>query len=734
MKKIYSLIAALMLCVSSFAATETTVYYAIPSSVVGSYTVKLNVKLQGDADNWVSYVMSAVEGETYDDAPIYSCTFTDQYDGLAVLQFQLYDGDDWESQEQPISSWTSASVYNGKMKVYGVDGWINHVHDVTFPSGTTIIVDARAYGSGMNLFLPNNAEKAPMDNNWWWNSTSNLILFTLTADWTVKPSTDLIKSANTGWSEIAAGNNLPADPTYTKLVINNNGSDISGWEVPTTPVVTVADLYSDVSIAFNAAEAAAGTAMTITSSSVLTGNFTYSLSAVDANSNVVTLIDNQDGTYSFTMPSSNVIVSASGELTNASLTGFNGNWSETAYPMTKSGNVFTETLTLSAGTHQFKIVPNSWDYGKNWGIYSVDTTWRGISSLETPQSGDDFVMKLDVPTNVTFTFTYNLTKPTLDIVGVPVIYTVYFYDNLGWGDVYVNLYNGSYWNNDNGSGNNDAAVCNQHMTQIGETNYWKYEFTGGPYQYVSFTSTSQYDTENNHGYDHFHNIQAVYRGDFDATSENLMYVSTTESNDTKNGTAYYSTGVWMQYGTASYSFDVENTNYRTLCLPYAATLENATAYAVTEVAQGTIKISSVENLDAATPYIIKPAAVGTVTATFSGNPVSKLVNHAYMVGNLNVSPMTVEANGNNYVLSNNEFHKVVSGGDGVTIAQYKAFLYSETDLAPAQAPVRIVVEESNATDVEAVEASEEAVKFIENGQLFIRKNGVVYDVTGAIVR
>ena len=34
------------------AATETTVYYAVPSEVVGSYTVKLNVKLQGDAENW----------------------------------------------------------------------------------------------------------------------------------------------------------------------------------------------------------------------------------------------------------------------------------------------------------------------------------------------------------------------------------------------------------------------------------------------------------------------------------------------------------------------------------------------------------------------------------------------------------------------------------------------------------------------------------------------------------
>ena len=35
----------------AWAATSTTLYYAISSSDVGSYTVKYNVKLQGDKDN-----------------------------------------------------------------------------------------------------------------------------------------------------------------------------------------------------------------------------------------------------------------------------------------------------------------------------------------------------------------------------------------------------------------------------------------------------------------------------------------------------------------------------------------------------------------------------------------------------------------------------------------------------------------------------------------------------------
>ena len=40
----------------------------------------------------------------------------------------------------------------------------------------------------------------------------------------------------------------------------------------------------------------------------------------------------------------------------------------------------------------------------------------------------------------------------------------------------------------------------------------------------------------------------------------------------------------------------------------------------------------------------------------------------------------------------------------------------------------------DATDIKSVEASEKAVKFIQDGKLFIKKNGVVYDMMGAVVK
>ena len=103
------------------AATETTVYYAVPSDVVGTYTVKLNVKLQGDADNW-SLITMTKQSQSYGGYDLYSSTYTDLYDGVAVMQFQLLNGDAWVSQQQPISSWTSVENYSGKVYVHN-EGW-----------------------------------------------------------------------------------------------------------------------------------------------------------------------------------------------------------------------------------------------------------------------------------------------------------------------------------------------------------------------------------------------------------------------------------------------------------------------------------------------------------------------------------------------------------------------------------------------------------------------------------
>ena len=65
----------------------------------------------------------------------------------------------------------------------------------------------------------------------------------------------------------------------------------------------------------------------------------------------------------------------------------------------------------------------------------------------------------------------------------------------------------------------------------------------------------------------------------------------------------------------------------------------------------------------------------------------------------------------------------------------KAYLKSPESLVTA-APGRFLLEEmeeDNATSVEIIESAEKVVKFIENGQLRFRHNGIVYDITGRII-
>nr|MCR4664768.1 starch-binding protein [Paludibacteraceae bacterium] len=137
MKKfLFSLVCAFSMSLMVNAETATTVYYAIPDAQVGSYTLKLNVCLQWDGKDaatnvWQQFVMEKTT-ETYNSNPIYKATFTDKWDGANTMQFQLYDGEEWKSQEVAFDGssdgenqgkWTSADNYNGKMWVYSETGW-----------------------------------------------------------------------------------------------------------------------------------------------------------------------------------------------------------------------------------------------------------------------------------------------------------------------------------------------------------------------------------------------------------------------------------------------------------------------------------------------------------------------------------------------------------------------------------------------------------------------------------
>lgn len=148
----WALILALMMVVSSFSvlaattnvnktgATATTVYL-VPATqetfsgylnsnktdLLSSYTVKVNTNHKGDGtDDWHGYDMKKTD-KTINGNAVYICNFTDSYDGLGALQFQVYKNGGYQGQVQPISSWTSASTYNNK--VYDNGSWQTYSPD-----------------------------------------------------------------------------------------------------------------------------------------------------------------------------------------------------------------------------------------------------------------------------------------------------------------------------------------------------------------------------------------------------------------------------------------------------------------------------------------------------------------------------------------------------------------------------------------------------------------------------
>ena len=72
-------------------------------------------------------------------------------------------------------------------------------------------------------------------------------------------------------------------------------------------------------------------------------------------------------------------------------------------------------------------------------------------------------------------------------------------------------------------------------------------------------------------------------------------------------------------------------------------------------------------------------------------------------------------------------------GAGKYIPANKAYLlYDEPEGAPSA--IRIEFGENNATNMGNIKATDEAVKFIQDGKLFIKRNGVVYDAVGRVIR
>ena len=192
--------------------------------------------------------------------------------------------------------------------------------------------------------------------------------------------------------------------------------------------------------------------------------------------------------------------------------------------------------------------------------------------------------------------------------------------------------------------------------------------------------------------------------------------------------------------TKVYTRNMTSGNYGTICLPNASSSwEGATFYTIAGKVEGGIELVEVSNnwLQAGRPYIFQATAewikVWFNDETAADAPLTTNTNG--LVGSFTEQALANNA-ANLYVLSNNAFHPV---GTGVKVGAYRAYLdMSAVDAAPAQAPgkryVRVAVQGKMPTALENVQEAAQSTKVMENGVLYIIKNGVRYNAQGQIVK
>ena len=122
------LILLLMGVSNAWGATTATLYYSVPASTVGCYTVKCYYNFGYNQTGLVE--MTKVD-KTSSGNLIYSVKLTANNNNVDNLLFQLFDGNTWKSEQQVMSGWKPLADNSGKMYVHNT-GWKTYSTDAAY--------------------------------------------------------------------------------------------------------------------------------------------------------------------------------------------------------------------------------------------------------------------------------------------------------------------------------------------------------------------------------------------------------------------------------------------------------------------------------------------------------------------------------------------------------------------------------------------------------------------------
>lgn len=239
-----------------------------------------------------------------------------------------------------------------------------------------------------------------------------------------------------------------------------------------------------------------------------------------------------------------------------------------------TGNTYTVSFNKGAGS--CATSSSTVTFGS---LYSDGTGLSGSLPSVTPPSGCVFSGWYDAPTGGTKIDESSVVTTASD----HTLYAryaqrdrVYFYNNLGWSDVYVTY--DAYWDDANGTGNSGKIY--HHMTQIGSSNIWYDDIPNSVLEdwkyFIAFNSKQLGSIGESSNWGNFDSGEAVYRHDFDSYA--TMFVP-------KNGDKWKKNGDKCTYQSSSWTYDAagggHGENYRHTTGYWVRYNDTKSGYAIT---------------------------------------------------------------------------------------------------------------------------------------------------------
>ena len=365
--------------------------------------------------------------------------------------------------------------------------------------------------------------------------------FTLTANYTEIPKVTIYFVNNKKWSKVYAygwGGSVGENPAWPgqDITANKEAEQIVGFDVYSYSVVPGS--YVNIKFTNNSGTESANFKWTDGKYYYMGADLSYTGGTKDE---VTAILEDE------------VLA------TNVYLAGDMTNWGEGQLQFRKKAAgdaVATVSVELTEGEYKFKIIEGETWLGNNGTMtrqYHENWIFRAKQDDGTT---DEVNATIDADENGIYTFTWNSTDNKLTVTyPASTEKYIYFKNNPGWNKVYVYFFQKDNFN-DKGAISTGLTVATERvgaMTQVGTSDIWQYEYgtAGLPLSgVIAFTETLQENKSN------FSNTKAAYRTDFNKNME--LFIPQKTSNETKNNTKYYSTGLWMKYNSTESGYVFAN--------------------------------------------------------------------------------------------------------------------------------------------------------------------------------